>query len=242
MIFRLALASLLLVAPAPPKDSVTDAADLPNGTTLAIQLSQSVRADRSKPGNEVRAKLLTAVLVKGAIAVPAGATVLGVVVESAPRSAQHPSRLSIRFQRVQWRDGDLALNAYMTRQLVIKRSYDYGSREFCVPLTRLLPDQHRQIAQQFILHSPQQTTPPPPPPARPDTTWNDNRLNDNRVHDCSSRQSDNSRQLTFSSPALSGVSLRTLDKATGATLLESEKRNISLGKGMMWEIRHSALK
>ena len=55
---------------------------LRDGVTLVVELRQAVRADRAKAGDQVRAKLIAPVLRNGAVVLPAGSTVLGVVSEN----------------------------------------------------------------------------------------------------------------------------------------------------------------
>lgn len=217
--------------------SPQEALKLPDGATLVVQLQQSVRADRAKPGEQVRAKLLAPMLENGRIVLPTGATVLGVVVEAEPLALPKSSRLMIRFQQARWKEGTADLNAYMTKYLVMKQTYSYESREFCPPVQRFqLQSQFQQTSKQQGQKPPTQPPPPPPPaprPPRPQTY-------DDLCHRPLGTRTEK-EPLIFSSPILRDIILRKLDTPPGATMLESDKTHVSLPKGMIWEIRHAVL-
>src|SRR5512133_2647194 len=118
-----------------PQESIK----VPDGTTLVVELQQSVRADRVRPGDQVRAKLIAPILNHGQVVLPAGTTVLGVIVEADPLALPTPSRPLIRFQEAHWKQVAADLNAFMTRYLVIKRKYSYEPREMCPPVRRFQP-------------------------------------------------------------------------------------------------------
>ncbi len=234
----LAVVAALLCAGVARGQSPTE---LPDGTTMVVQLEQSIRADRAKIGDIVRAKLLAPVLLNGAVAVPEGANIFGVILEAAPLSSDKPSRLSIRFQQAQWRDGNVALNAYLTRHLLMKRTYGSHSREFCLPVERLLPSQpFTHTTNQQSGSQSQQKSPPPAPPPVPDVRYPPSYLDD-ACHSPTGASREDASRLVFTTPRTSDIALHKLEKPSGATLLESKKKTIALGKGMLWEIRHVAL-
>lgn len=239
---RIAIVALSVCAPVFAQERA--GVVVPEGASLAIQLETSVRTDRAKTGDAVRAQLVAPVLMRGKVAIPAGAKITGVVLETQRLALDKPSRLSLRFDRIEWKNGSAALSAYVTRQLVIKRTYEYQSRAFCPPVERMLaPQQTRTTPPQQPSTPPQQPAPPPataPPPSVPPVFGQPNvppPPSSDICHVPTGTRREEMRPLTFTSPAISGVSLRKLDSPEGATVLESTKKNVSLGKGMMLEIR-----
>jgi hypothetical protein len=238
LLLALSFAATLCLAQQPP-------GELPDGLMLAIELEQSVRTDRAKVGDPVRAKLVAPVLMRGAIAIPSGAKVTGVVEDAEPLAAGKPSRLRVRFREVKWRDGTQAVNAYPVRQLVIKRTYQYASREFCPPVDRFLPQSTAPQNQQPS--PPQQPSPtpaptPPPvyvPPQPPPMRYPETRGSD-LCHSPTGTRRGNVEPLVFKSPAISGVTIRKVESPAGAMVIESTTKNVSLSKGTMLEIRHVA--
>ena len=237
---------LALCFAAPLSVSQQTPSDLPDGVMLAIELEQSVRADRARVGEEVRAKLVAPVLMRGVIAIPTGAKVIGVVEEAEPLAAGKVSRLRLRFREVKWRDGARAVNAYPMRQLVIKRTYQYASRQFCPPVDRFLPQstptQQQPAPPQQPAPTPNPTPTQPPvyvPPQPPPMRYPDSRGSD-LCHTPMGTRRDSIEPLVFTSPKISGVTIRKLESPAGAMVIESTIKNVSLGKGTMLEIRHVA--
>ncbi len=196
------------------------ATDLPDGATLVVRLEQDVRADRLKPGAEVHAKVIAPAMIDGAVAIPVGATITAVVVHAEPLTTEHPSRLVLLFHHANWPNAVRALNAYVVRQLVLKRTYSLDSRAFCAPGERYERPQRQNIGET----------------AEPLSMPSD-------ANDCRApvgTQRDTSHPLTFTSPSFVGIVLRKLSVPQHAIALEAAKAHVVLRKGMMLEIRHSA--
>lgn len=71
---------------------------VPAGRTLPIELRTTLASDSSRPQDFVRGRLREAIEIDGVELVPAGAAVLGTVVESVPAaSAKDRGRISLRF-------------------------------------------------------------------------------------------------------------------------------------------------
>jgi hypothetical protein len=85
----------------------------PRAQELPVVMQQSVSAGKTAIGTKVRAKLEVATLVQGKV-LPRNATLTGEVVESAAKTATTPSRLAIRMDSVQWKDGTADLKVYLT--------------------------------------------------------------------------------------------------------------------------------
>jgi len=86
---------------------------------LPVTMRQNVAAGKTTVGTKVQAKLAVATLINGVV-VPRDALFSGEVTESVARSATTPSRLSIRMDSAQWKNGaapiviSLAPKVYLT--------------------------------------------------------------------------------------------------------------------------------
>ncbi len=83
------------------------------GLEFPVLMQQKIAAGKTPVGTKVRAKLVIATLVKGAV-LPEGAILSGEVTESAAKSVNMPCRLGIRMDSVQWRNGSLPIRIYLT--------------------------------------------------------------------------------------------------------------------------------
>jgi hypothetical protein len=78
-----------------------------------ITLQQSVVAGKTAIGTKIEAKLSLATLVDGTV-IPRNAVLSGEVVDSTAKSEKAPSRLSIRMDSAQWKEGSMPIKAYLT--------------------------------------------------------------------------------------------------------------------------------
>jgi hypothetical protein len=102
------LASAAMLAqtkPAPPSP--------PPGLELPVIMRQNVAAGKTPVGAKVQAKLTLATLVNGVV-VPEDAILSGEVTESVAKSATEPSRLAIRMDSAQWKNGSASIKVYLT--------------------------------------------------------------------------------------------------------------------------------
>jgi hypothetical protein len=89
------------------------------GLELPVHMRQNVEAGKTAVGTKVQAKLDLATLVNGVV-VPEGAILSGEVIESVAKSATEPSRLALRMDAAQWKNGSapvvltLASKVYLT--------------------------------------------------------------------------------------------------------------------------------
>lgn len=83
------------------------------GTEFPVLMQHKVAAGKTVVGTKIQAKLVIATLVKGTV-IPEGAILSGEVTESAPKSATGPSRLGLRMDSAQWKNGSLPIKAYLT--------------------------------------------------------------------------------------------------------------------------------
>lgn len=74
------------------------------GLEFPVHMRQNVEAGKTLVGTEIQAKLDVATLVNGVV-VPEGAILSGEVTESAAKSGAEPSRLAIRMDSAQWKNG-----------------------------------------------------------------------------------------------------------------------------------------
>lgn len=86
---------------------------LPGATEFPVVLQQNIVAGKSTVGTKVRAKLQVPTLLNGTV-FPRNAILTGEVIESTPRTPADPSRLAIRVDSVEWKNGSAALKAYLS--------------------------------------------------------------------------------------------------------------------------------
>lgn len=89
------------------------ASSSPGVLEFPITLQESVEAGRTAVGDKIQAKLMVATLVNRVV-IPKDATFSGVVIDSVAKTAKDPSRLAIRIDSVQWKDGSASIKAYLT--------------------------------------------------------------------------------------------------------------------------------
>jgi hypothetical protein len=78
-----------------------------------VTLEQSVVAGKTPVGTKIQAKLEVATLVDGTV-IPRNAIFSGEVLESVAKTKTDPSRLAIRMDSVQWKNGSASLKVYST--------------------------------------------------------------------------------------------------------------------------------
>jgi hypothetical protein len=78
-----------------------------------VIMREKISAGTMPIGTKVEAKLLVATLVNGVV-IPRGALLSGEVTESVAKSAAEPSRLAIRMDSAQWKNGSAPIKAYLT--------------------------------------------------------------------------------------------------------------------------------
>ena len=83
------------------------------GLELPVTMRQNVTAGTTAVGTKVQAKLAVATLVNGVV-VPRDAILSGEVIESVAKSPTDPSRLAIRMDVAQWKNGSAPLKVYLT--------------------------------------------------------------------------------------------------------------------------------
>lgn len=191
------------------------------GSSIAVQIKKTVKADKAKVGDEVVAEVTVPVLQDGRIIIPKGARVAGRVTTAIAHTKEHPeSVLAVRFDSAEWKGGSVALSAYIVRQLAvevgrIKVIEDYQVN--CIPVMRLLPQSGQTSA----------PPPPPPPPSRPPP-----------VCDTTRPRLVPSPRPVPGPPKLEDVFVRTLN--SGATELLSTKKTVTLPAGLNVELRQVA--
>jgi len=91
--------------PAPPSSSA--------GLEFPVIMRQNVAAGATPIGTKIQAKLVVATLVDGVV-VPRDAILSGEVTESVAKSKTDPSRLAIRMDSAQWKNGAAPIKVYLT--------------------------------------------------------------------------------------------------------------------------------
>ena len=97
------------------QQSPSQSPSLPVSSSLEfpVVLRQNVTAGKTHVGTKVEARLSVATLVDHTV-VPRNATLFGEVVQSDAKSQSAPSRLAIRMDRAEWKDGSKPIKAYLT--------------------------------------------------------------------------------------------------------------------------------
>ncbi len=85
----------------------------PAGRDFPVIMRQNVVAGTTPVGTKVQAKLVIATLMEN-IVIPRDAILSGEVTESSAKSAGTPSRLAIRMDSAQWKNGSAPIKAYLT--------------------------------------------------------------------------------------------------------------------------------
>jgi len=91
----------------PPAASISDLVEFP------VTMQQKITAGVTPVGTKVQAKLTISTLVHGTV-VPRDAVLSGEITESVAKSADAPSKLCIRMDMAQWKNGSLPIKAYLT--------------------------------------------------------------------------------------------------------------------------------
>ena len=83
------------------------------GCELPITLRQSVEAGKTAVGTKVEGRLMMATMMSGGV-LPRGSVISGEVTESVAKTKDSPSRLAIRMDSAQWKNGAAKLTVYLT--------------------------------------------------------------------------------------------------------------------------------
>jgi hypothetical protein len=76
-------------------------------------MRQNITAGKTPVGTRVQAALVVATLVNGVV-IPRDAVLSGQAIQSVAKSAAEPSRLAIRMDSIQWKNGSVPINVYLT--------------------------------------------------------------------------------------------------------------------------------
>jgi hypothetical protein len=112
------LGSALLAQPLLAQPTSSQPAPAAAGSQAALELPatmrQNVAAGKTEVGTKVQAKLAVATLINGVV-VPRDALLFGEVTESVAKSATDPSRLALRMDSAQWKNGAAPITLSLTR-------------------------------------------------------------------------------------------------------------------------------
>jgi hypothetical protein len=78
-----------------------------------VTMRQNVDAGKTPVGTKIQTKLVVATLVSGVV-IPRDAVLSGEVTESVAKTKTEPSRLSVRIDSAQWKNGSTPLKLYLT--------------------------------------------------------------------------------------------------------------------------------
>jgi len=85
----------------------------PESLEFPVVLQQTVTAGKTPVGTKIQAKLAMATLFQGKV-IPRNATFSGEVIESLAKTSKQPSRIGIRLETVNWKNGTADLTVYVT--------------------------------------------------------------------------------------------------------------------------------
>ena len=91
----------------PPAPTTSDLIEFP------VTMQQKITAGITPVGTKVQAKLTISTLVHGTV-VPRDAVLFGQITESVAKSADVPSKLGIRMDMAEWKNGSLSVKVYLT--------------------------------------------------------------------------------------------------------------------------------
>lgn len=183
------------------------AADACAGCELPITLRQSVEAGKTTVGTKVEARLMMATMIAGAV-LPRGAVISGEVIESIAKSKDSPSRLAIRMDSAQWKNGGAKFKVYVT-------AWFYPPAPMAAPNISYVPQGDRR---NWGGTDPTVDTTDPPNPAQRLSTQQDNGMNPGAPATVISGK----RTLLKSVSSATG--------ADGSVVLVSSRSNIKLNK------------
>jgi len=78
-----------------------------------VTLQQNLVAGKTPAGTKIQATLEVATLLNGTV-IPRNAVLSGEVIESAAKTKTEPSRLAIRMDSLQWKNGSASVKVYLT--------------------------------------------------------------------------------------------------------------------------------
>ncbi len=107
LVVVLSSAALLCQQTTPAANNASAAVEFP------VTMRQSVSAGSTPVGAKVQAQLIAATLLDGVV-IPRDAVLSGVVTESVKKTKTDASRLSIRLDTAQWKNGSAPIKVYLT--------------------------------------------------------------------------------------------------------------------------------
>jgi hypothetical protein len=84
----------------------------PANQEFPVIFQQNIVAGKTPAGTKIQAKLTMATLIHGVV-MPQGAVFSGAVVESVAKTKSDPSKLAIRIDSAQWKNGSATLKVYL---------------------------------------------------------------------------------------------------------------------------------
>lgn len=106
-------AVLLITLVSSVSSQTTANSTAPAASEFPVIMRQSITAGKTPVGARVQAELVIATMANGTV-VPHGAVLTGEVVQSVAKTKTEPSRLSIRIDTAQWKNGSAPVKIYLT--------------------------------------------------------------------------------------------------------------------------------
>jgi hypothetical protein len=86
----------------------------PDGLTIPVELTKSIKADKAQPGDAVQLQMAEAILAGNGLVVPAKARLSGRILSAGSKDGDRPSFLSLLVERVEWSGHVLRLHAFVS--------------------------------------------------------------------------------------------------------------------------------
>lgn len=185
---------------------------------LPIILRQNIEAGKTAVGTEVKARLVMATMVTGKV-IPRDATISGEVIESLARSGNSPSRLAIRMDSAQWKNGSAKFKLYLT-------AWYYPPAPMVAPDLSYGPPGDRR---NWGGVDPTVDTTDPPNPAQKLSTHEDNGVNAGAP------------ASVISTKRVPMKNVKSESRADGSLVLVSSRSNIKLNKVTTYSLAMSEL-
>lgn len=129
--WALPLLSLSLVAALAGQEKATASASVANHLNIPVELSKAIKAEKARPGDEVRLRMAEPVLVGKGIVIPGNAKLFGHVLHASGAENGRHSHLAIIVERAEWKHNVLKLRAFIAGFAVKKQKQVTNNGQEC---------------------------------------------------------------------------------------------------------------
>jgi len=97
---------------------------IPPGTAIPVRLESSLSSSKSKPGQEIKARVMQAVPLAGKTLIPRGAKLLGHVISVTPSASGAGSQISFQFDRLSFSGRIIPITVHLRALASMMEIYD----------------------------------------------------------------------------------------------------------------------